>query len=74
VPRLMIDRTAVNNNTTGILVDGMHSAGLINSSVVTSNGTGISLTNSGQLLSYGNNAINNNLNTDGAPSGPVAPK
>ena len=42
--------------------------------VVTGNGAGVSLANNGQLLSYGNNAINGNQATDGAPSGPAAPK
>ena len=37
------------------------------------NGTGISAVNGGQLISYGNNKVNNSLGPDGTPTGNYSP-
>jgi hypothetical protein len=72
--RIMIDRTAAVNNGTGVLTDGAPSSALLNNSAVTGNNTGLSFTNSATLLSYKNNAVNDNRVSDGAASGPVTPQ
>jgi len=46
---------------------------LLNDNTITRNGTGISATNSGQLISYGNNKNNDNLGPEGAPTGLFGP-
>jgi len=58
----------VNNRQNGILVDGPGATVLLNDSTVARNAVGISTVNSGQLLSYRNNRINNNIGPDGAPT------
>ena len=59
----------VNNKQNGILADGARATLLLNDSTVTRNSTGINTINSGQLISYGNNRINNNIGPDGTPTG-----
>ena len=61
--------SAVNNAGTGIHADGPRATILLNDNTITRNGTGISATNSGQLISYGNNKNNNNVGPEGAPTG-----
>jgi len=61
--------TSVDNAGVGVHGDGPHATILLNDDTITQNGTGISATNSGQLLSYGNNKNNNNVGPEGAPTG-----
>ena len=65
---LRIDNSAsVNNGTIGILSDGSLSTVRISETTVTGNATGLSISNSGVLASYGNNRVNGN-GADGAPN------
>ena len=69
----VIERTSiVNNQQNGILADGPGATFLLSDSTVSRNGAGISTVNSGQLLSYGNNLIDNNIGPDGVPTGSLA--
>jgi len=61
--------TMVNNAGIGLHADGVHAIILLNDDTMTQNGTGISATNGGQLISYGNNKNNNNVGAEGAPTG-----
>src|SRR5262249_33674932 len=63
----------VNNAGTGIRADGPRATMLLNDNTVARNGVGISAVNSGQLISYGNNKVNNNLGPDGTPTGNYSP-
>jgi len=66
--RMMLNRvTAANNSGDGLRAVGANAVILIGSSVVSGNGTGLSASSSGQVLSYGNNQINANT-VDGTPS------
>jgi len=67
---LMVERTSsVNNAGTGILADGPHATVLLKESTIARNGTGVAAVNGGQLISYGNNSNNNNLASEGSPTG-----
>jgi len=63
----------VNNAGTGLRADGAGATMLLNDNTVTRNGIGIGVANSGQLISYGNNKVNNNLGPDGTPTGSYNP-
>src|SRR5262249_61374240 len=70
----MVERTASGNNAgIGIKADGPGATMLLDGDVVVRNGTGLSATNSGQLISYGNNKVNNNVGADGTPTGSYSP-
>jgi len=67
---IVVERSsALNNAGTGIRADGPQATILLNDNTITRNGAGISATNSGQLISYGNNKNNNNVGPEGAPTG-----
>ena len=69
-----MERTSsLNNAGTGILADGPRATMLLNDNTVARNGAGISAVNGGQLISYGNNRVNNNLGADGVPTGNFSP-
>jgi len=71
---LVVERTAaVSNGGTGIVADGPRATMLLSGNVVSRNGAGIGAVNSGQLISYGNNKVNNNLGPDGTPTGSFSP-
>src|SRR5262249_5476625 len=71
---IIVEHTSsVNNGGTGILANGPRATILLDGNVVGRNGVGISAVNSGQLISYGNNKVNNNLGADGAPTGSYSP-
>jgi hypothetical protein len=72
--RIMIDRSLLGNNGTGILSDGAGSVITMTNSTVTGNNTGLSTTNSGNILSYTNNSVNSNISSDGTPTGTLMPK
>src|SRR5262249_29802100 len=65
----LVERSSiVNNRQSGILADGPGATLLLNDSTVARNNIGIGTVNSGQLISYRNNRINNNIGPDGAPT------
>jgi len=71
---IVVERTSsVDNGGNGILADGQRAAVLIGDDTVARNATGISAVNSGQLISYGDNHVNNNLGADGTPTGHYSP-
>ena len=53
--------------------NGPHATMLLHDNTVARNGVGISAVNSGQLISYGTNDVNNNLGPDGVPTGSYSP-
>ena len=61
--------TAVNNAGSGLHADGAHAVILLSDSSVTNNGSGVSTTNGGQLISYVNNGNNNNVGPEGTATG-----
>ena len=65
-----IEHTAsVDNAGTGIRADGPRATIVLSDDTITRNGTGIGATNSGQLISFGNNKNFNNTGAEGAPTG-----
>jgi len=65
----VVERSSiVNNRQNGILAAGPGATLLLSDSTVARNGAGISTVNSGQVISYRNNRINNNIGPDGAPT------
>jgi len=67
---IVVERTsAANNAGAGLHADGPRAVIVLNDTTVTRNGAGIAATNSGQLLSFGNNKNFNNLGPEGAPTG-----
>jgi len=67
---VLVEHTSsVSNVAIGIHADGPRATILLKDNTVSRNGAGISATNSGQLISYGNNTNNNNLGPEGAPTG-----
>ena len=71
---IAVERTSsVNNAGTGIIAVGPHAVVLLHDNTVARNGVGISATATGQLISYGNNKVNNNLGADGVPTGSYSP-
>ena len=67
---LVVERSSiVNNGGIGISANGPRATMLLNDNTVARNGVGLSAVNSGQLISYGNNRVNNNLGPDGTPTG-----
>jgi len=66
---LIVERTSVvDNAATGLLANGRRATMLLHDSTIARNGTGINAVAGGQLVSYGNNRINNNLGPDGTPT------
>src|SRR5262249_27682081 len=71
---LIVERTSsVNNAGTGILANGATATMLLNDNTVARNAAGISAVAGGQLISYGNNRVNNNLGPDGTPTSGYLP-
>ena len=70
---VMIDRSAVVNNSTGIVAALGGGVIRIGDSTVTGNVTGLDFFDSGQIISYETNKIEGN-GTDGAPSSTIAMK
>jgi len=66
---MVVERTTIASNAgTGIVATGPHATVLLSDSTIVRNGVGVSTANSGQLISYGNNRVNNNFGPDGAPT------
>ena len=71
---LLLERnSSVGNVGNGILANGPRATMLLDDNTVTRNRAGISAVNSGQLISYGNNRVNNNIGADGTPTGNYSP-
>ena len=69
--RLFVDKSLLTNNGTGEKVAGSNAAILTYGSVIYGNNVGIQGDGLGQLDSYGNNALNGNLTSDGAFNTPL---
>jgi len=63
----------VNNGSNGILANGPHATVLLRDSVITKNGTGVSAINTGQIITYGNNANNSNIGAEGVATSTFVP-
>jgi hypothetical protein len=63
-----LDNVTATTNSTGLLVDGAATRVLITRLTATSNFIGMSTVNSGVIVSYGDNHINNNISVNGAPT------
>src|SRR5215470_13273487 len=62
----VVERSSmVNSGQAGILADGPGATLLLNDSTIARNNVGINTVNGGQLISYRNNRINNNIGPDG---------
>jgi len=71
---VVVDRsTTANNAGAGIAANGPRAVVLLRDSFITRNGSGVSTVNGGQLISYANNANNNNLGAEGVATGTFAP-
>jgi len=71
----MIDHVAsFSNGGNGVLADGSTVIMLVGNSAVTANNIGFATANSGQILSYQNNAVAGQFSGDGSASGPISPK
>ena len=71
---VLVERTTIaNNGGIGAHADSAHAIILLNKSKITNNGTGVSATNGGQVISYGNNKNNLNVGAEGAATGFFSP-
>jgi hypothetical protein len=52
----------------GVLADGAETRMLITRPTAVANNVGLSTTNSGVIVSYGDNHINNNISVNGTPT------
>ena len=68
-----LHRTEETGRRARILAEGTHATVLLNDNTVARNGVGINAVSGGQLISYGNNKVNNNLGPDGVPTGSYSP-
>jgi hypothetical protein len=72
IVRIGIEHSSVvRNNNTGLSVDGANGAANIHDSVFTQNDIGMAVTNSGKIVSMGNNVIFGNITANGAPTSTV---
>ncbi|MBS0248305.1 MAG: right-handed parallel beta-helix repeat-containing protein [Proteobacteria bacterium] len=68
---LMLERSMVTNNVTGVSSFGPKSTVLLSGSTVVGNNTGLAPSSGGSILSYQNNNLTGNVVSDGAPTGTV---
>jgi hypothetical protein len=74
VTKVFLDRVTIHRNIpTGLTADGSTAEVDLFNSIITSNGTGLSIQNSAVVSSFGNNAIFANV-TDGGPTNTVGLK
>jgi len=59
---------AATTNSTGLLVDGAATRVLITRLTAIANFVGMNIVNSGVVVSYGDNHINNNISVNGTPT------
>ena len=63
---VLVKHTTVTNNAgIGLHADSPHGIILVSGSKISDNGTGVSATNGGQVISYGNNHNNSNIGAEG---------
>jgi hypothetical protein len=67
---MLVDATVFNNSLLGIRADGGSARARVGNSIITANGTGVSIANSGAIFTYGNNKLDLN-STDGTFAAPV---
>jgi len=71
---IVVERASVvNNANSGIRALGPGATMLLKDNTVSRNGAGLDAESSGQLISYGNNRVNNNIGPDGTPTGSYSP-
>src|SRR5262249_49279187 len=63
-----LDNVRTTTNSTGLLVDGAATRGLITRLTAIANFIGMNIVNSGVVVSYGDNHINNNISMNGSPT------
>jgi hypothetical protein len=68
---MISNSAAVNNGSAGITASGAKALVMVGNATVTGNNFGLSFASGAQLQSYGNNAVNLNIVSDGAPSAKV---
>ena len=66
--------SSVGNGGTGVLAEGAGATVLIGKDTVARNGTGIAAQTGGQIISYSDNEIDNNVGADGAPTALISPR
>jgi len=66
--------SVVSNGAAGLFADGPGITIVASQVTVARNATGLSASNGGQVLSYANNEIDNNVGADGAPAGFFSPR
>ena len=72
---LMVDNVAViDNGANGLAASGANMGMRVRNSAISGNGGGVNDTNSGNIVSYGNNSLNGNSGNDGVFSGALALK
>jgi hypothetical protein len=72
---LMVDNVAViDNGANGLAASGANMGMRVRNSAISGNGGGVNETNSGNIVSYGNNSLNGNSGNDGVFSGALALK
>jgi hypothetical protein len=65
---LTVDKSSVNSNGFGIISDGSNVNIQVANTVVVANSTGLTLLNSGKIISFSSNVFSGNLAVNGAPS------
>jgi hypothetical protein len=70
---MVSDSTFYQNTNTGLTANGLNARIRIGNSTITANGTGVSLTNSGVINTYGTNRLDGNP-TNGAFTAPAIPQ
>src|SRR5947207_6870311 len=63
-----LDNVTATTNSTGLVADGAATRVLITRLTAIANFIGMSLVNSGVVVSYGDNHVNNNISVNGAPT------
>src|SRR5262249_55886861 len=63
-----LDNVSATTNSTGLLVDGATTRVLVTRLTAIANFIGTSTPNSGVIISYGDNHINNNISVNGTPT------
>jgi len=63
---IVLERSTITQNAgAGVHADGGHAVILLSDNTISRNGTGVSATTTGQVITYGNNRNNNNIGAEG---------
>jgi hypothetical protein len=65
---MTVDKSSVNSNGFGITSDGLSSTVQVANTIVVANSTGLTLTNSGKIVSFSSNVFSGNLAVNGTAS------